>query len=182
GIVESVDNFGWLGHRPSHPELLDHLTWTFIHEDEWSFKRLIRRVVLSRTFGLSSRPEDSRAIEVDPKNRLLHRMPIRRLEAEAVRDQILAVSGRLNPTLLGPPIPVHLTEFVVGRGRPGISGPLDGDGRRSIYTAIRRNFLPTMMLTFDMPIPFSTVGRRNVTNVPVQSLALMNDRFVFEQA
>jgi len=79
-------------------------------------------------------------------------------------------------------VPVHLTEFVIGRGRPSKSGPLDGAGRRSIYTSVRRNFLPTLMLTFDTPIPFSTVGRRNVTNVPGQSLALTNDRFIFEQA
>ena len=84
--------------------------------------------------------------------------------------------------MYGPPILVHLTEFVVGRGRPGESGPLDGAGRRSIYTSVRRNFLPTMMLTFDTPIPFSTVGRRNVTNVPAQKLAMMNDKFVLEQA
>ena len=77
---------------------------------------------------------------------------------------------------------MNLTDFIVGRGRPGNSGPLDGDGRRSIYTAVLRNFLPTMMVAFDLPTPFSTVGRRNVTNVPAQSLVLMNDPFVHEQA
>jgi hypothetical protein len=69
-----------------------------------------------------------------------------------------------------------------GRGRPGTSGPLDGNGRRSIYVAVRRNFLPPMMLAFDTPIPFSTVGRRNTSNVPAQALILMNDPFVAEQA
>jgi hypothetical protein len=77
---------------------------------------------------------------------------------------------------------VHLTEFIVGRGRPDKSGPLDGDGRRSIYTGMRRNFLPTLMQTFDAPTPFSTVGKRNVTNVPAQSLALMNDPLFHQQA
>ena len=77
---------------------------------------------------------------------------------------------------------VHLTEFLVGRGRPDNGGPLDGDGRRSIYTAMRRNFLPTLMQTFDTPTPFSTVGKRNVTNVPAQSLALMNDPLFHQQA
>jgi hypothetical protein len=69
-----------------------------------------------------------------------------------------------------------------GRGRPSHSGPLDGDGRRSIYIAVRRNFLSPMMLAFDTPIPFNTVGRRNVSNVPAQALILMNDPFVVEQA
>ncbi|MFT4566666.1 MAG: hypothetical protein ACI9FN_001627, partial [Saprospiraceae bacterium] len=108
--------------------------------------------------------------------------PIRRLEAESIRDAILASSQQLDTTMYGEPVPIHLTDFMTGRGRPDISGPLDGDGRRSIYTSIRRNFLPPMMLTFDMPIPFSTFGKRNTTNVPAQSLALMNDPFVHQQA
>lgn len=79
-------------------------------------------------------------------------------------------------------MPVHLNEFVIGRGRPDQSGPLDGAGRRSVYQGVRRNFLSPTLLTFDTPTPFSTVGRRNVTNVPAQALALMNDPFFHEQA
>jgi hypothetical protein len=105
-----------------------------------------------------------------------------RVDAEVIRDSMLAISGRLDRKLYGPGIPVHLTEFIVGRGRPGESGPLDGAGRRSIYTTVRRNFLPTFLLAFDLPTPFTTVGRRNITNVPAQSLALANDPFVIEQA
>jgi hypothetical protein len=182
GIVASVDNFGMLGERPTHPELLDHLAWKFVHEDRWSTKRLVKRLVLTRTFAMSSRLGDAHTEEVDPANALLHRMPVRRLEGEVIRDALLTVSGRLNPKVGGPPIPVHLTEFLVGRGRPEQSGPLDGDGRRSIYTGMRRNFLPTFMQTFDAPTPFSTVGRRNVTNVPAQALALMNDPLFHQQA
>ena len=182
GIVATVDNFGFLGERPTHPELLDHLAWQFVHEDGWALKRLIRRLVLSNTYAMSSKPSDGQAEEVDPSNLLLHRMTVRRLEGEAIRDALLAVSGRLDPTLGGPPVPVYLTEFVVGRGRPEKSGPLDGAGRRSVYTAVRRNFLPTTMLAFDTPTPFSTVGRRNVTNVPAQSLVLMNDKLFYEQS
>ena len=182
GIVATVDNFGFLGERATHPELLDHLAWQFVHEDGWSLKRLLRRLVLTRTYAMSSHPRDLRTEELDPSNLLLHRMPVRRLEGESIRDALLAVSGRLDPTLCGPPVPVHLTEFVVGRGRPEKSGPLDGAGRRSLYTSVRRNFLPTMMLTFDTPTPFSTVGRRNVTNVPAQALVLMNDQLFHEQA
>jgi hypothetical protein len=99
-----------------------------------------------------------------------------------IRDSALAISGRLDRTVGGKPVPVYLSEFVVGRGKPRRSGPLDGAGRRSIYTTVRRNFLPTLMLAFDFPTPFSTVGKRDVTNVPAQSLALMNDPFLFEQA
>ena len=182
GIVATVDNFGALGERPSHPELLDHLAWQFVHKDAWSIQKLIRRLVLTQTFAMSSRAIDRKAEEKDPNNVLLHRMSVRRLEGEAIRDATLTVSGRLNPMVGGPPVPLYLTEFLVGRGRPDKSGPLDGNGRRSLYATLHRNFLPTLMQTFDAPTPFSTVGKRNVTNVPAQSLALMNDEFFHQQA
>ncbi len=182
GIVATVDNFGYLGERPSHPELLDTLAWDFMHRHAWSMKALIRRLVLSRSFAMSSQPAGTDDERADPNNVWLHRMPIRRLEAEVIRDALLAVSGRLDPTLLGRPVPVQHTEFVVGRGRPDESGPLDGAGRRTVYIASRRNFLPTLLTTFDFPTPFTTVGRRNVTNVPAQSLAMMNDPLVAQQA
>jgi hypothetical protein len=143
---------------------------------------LIREIVLSRTYQMSSQPADAAAEQADPDNLLIHRMNVRRLEGEAIRDAILAVSGRLDPKAGGPSITVHLNEFMEGRGRPSRSGPLDGEGRRSIYIAIRRNFLSPMMLAFDTPIPFNAVGRRNVSNVPAQALILMNDPFVVEQA
>ncbi len=180
GIVATVDNFGKLGNQPTHPELLDYLANRFADEG-WSIKQLIRTLVNSNTYRMSSHTTAD-AREVDPNNLLLHRMRIRRLEPEAIRDGILAVSGRLDRKMYGAGIPVHLTRFMEGRGRPGASGLLDGDGRRSLYIALRRNFLPPMMLAFDMPVPFSTFGRRNVTNVPAQSLTLMNDAFVVAQA
>jgi hypothetical protein len=180
GIVASVDNFGVLGERPTHPELLDYLTAQFIDEG-WSIKRLIRFIVLSRTYQMASTANAS-ADAADPANLLLHKMRIRRLEGEAIRDALLAVSGSLDRTLYGPSVPVHLTPFMQGRGRPAQSGPLDGAGRRSIYGAVRRNFLSPMMLAFDTPAPFNTVGRRNVSNVPAQALILMNDPFVVQQA
>jgi hypothetical protein len=180
GIVPTTDNLGVLGEPPSDIALLDELAFRFRAEG-WSLKRLIREIVLSRTYGMSSRP-DPKADAIDPDNRLLHRMPIRRLQGEPIRDAILAVSGRLDERMFGPSVPVHLTPFMEGRGRPGHSGPLDGDGRRSLYLAIRRNFLAPMMLAFDAPIPFNAVGRRNVSNVPAQALILMNNPFVVEQA
>ncbi|HZL87066.1 MAG TPA: PSD1 and planctomycete cytochrome C domain-containing protein [Pirellulaceae bacterium] len=201
GIVASTDNFGVLGERPTHPELLDYLANQLMH-DGWSVKRMIRSIALSSTYqqastqnplppgegGLRSKPGEgsptlSAAAEVaDSQNLLFHRANVKRLEGEAIRDAILAISGRLDRKQFGPSVPVHLTPFMQGRGRPAASGPLDGDGRRSIYIAVRRNFLPPMMLAFDTPVPFSTVGRRNVSNVPAQALILMNDPFVVEQA
>jgi hypothetical protein len=180
GIVPSVDNFGVLGQQPTHPELLDHLATQFM-QDGWSLKRLIRSIVLSDTYRQGSGVR-ARESELDPENQLFHRQNLRRLEGEAIRDAILRVSGSLDDTMYGPSVPVHLTPFMQGRGRPSQSGPLDGAGRRSIYTAVRRNFLPPMMLAFDTPIPFTTIGRRNVSNVPAQALILMNDPFVADQA
>ena len=182
GIVATVDNFGWLGERPTHPELLDHLAAQFVMEDGWSVKRMVRRLVLSDAFGRASVAADAETEGKDPMNVWWHRMPVRRLEGEAIRDALLVVSGRLDRTVGGVPVPVHLTDFIVGRGRPGVSGPLDGGGRRSIYTAVRRNFLSGMMLAFDYPVPFSAVGRRNVTNVPAQALVMLNDPMVRQQA
>ena len=79
-----------------------------------------------------------------------------------VRDAMLFLSGHLDPAMFGPPVPIHLTEFMEGRGRPGSSGPLDGEGRRSIYLEVRRNFIPAMMRTFDTPVPFTTIGKRKI--------------------
>ena len=109
-------------------------------------------------------------------------MPLKRLEGEAIRDALLSISGRIDPKMFGPSVPVHLTNFMDGRGKPRINGPLDGDGRRSIYIQVRRNFLSPMMLAYDTPSPFSTMGRRNVSNVPAQALIMMNDPFVIQQA
>jgi hypothetical protein len=196
GLVASVDNFGVLGEAPTHPELLDYLADRFV-KDGWSIKRLIRALVLTSAYQMSSAPPSpyplppqggegrvggvEEAEQHDPQNLLLHRMRVRRLEGEAIRDAILAVSGRLNERMYGPSVPVHLTPFLDGRGRP-TTGPLDSDGRRSLYLAVRRNFLSPFLLTFDTPIPFSTVGRRTVSNVPAQALILMNDPFVHQQA
>jgi hypothetical protein len=179
GIVPSVDNFGVLGSEPSHPALLDHLAAEFMKQG-WSVKRAIRAMVLSATYQMASTAEPA-ADQADPDDRWLHRMPVRRLEAETIRDAILAVSGRLDAAMGGPSVPIFLTSFMEGRGRPD-SGPLDGGGRRSLYLSIRRNFLSPMMMAFDAPTPFNAMGRRTVSNVPAQALILMNDPFVVEEA
>ena len=178
GLVRTVDDFGHVGEQPSHPELLDHLARQFV-EEGWSVKRLIRSIVLSRTFQLSNQPPaDGR--EIDPLNRLLRHYPARRLEAEAVRDSILAASGRLDRTLFGLSVqPYREKEYADRRLFPG---PLDGNGRRSIY--IKNNLMeaPKFLGAFNLPGGKVAQGRRDVTNVPAQALALLNDPFVLQQA
>jgi cytochrome c553 len=182
GLVTTPDDFGNMGQPPTHPELLDFLTAEFVRNG-WSIKRLHRQMLLSQTYQMLSQDADeARTAQIDPQNRLWHRMNLRRLESEAIRDAILAASGRLDHALYGRSIIPHLTAFMIGRGRPGNSGPLDGDGRRSVYLGVRRNFLTPMLLAFDSPIPFSTIGRRSVSNVPAQALTLMNNPFVVQQA
>ena len=180
GIVPSVDNFGVLGSKPTHPELLDYLANEFSNEN-WSIKLMMRRIVLSQTYRMSS-TNDVDGAAADPGNDLLYKFRIRRLQGETIRDSILAVSGELDETMYGPSVPIHLTEFMQGRGRPGKSGPLNGNGRRSLYIEVRRNFLSPMMLAFDTPIPFNAIGKRNNSNVPAQALILMNDPLVIDQA
>lgn len=180
GIVRSVDDFGVMGQPPSHPALLDYLATEFIRRG-WSIKKLHRLMVLSSTYRMASAPCEQ-AGQSDPQNRLLSHMPVRRLEAEAIRDSLLAISGRLDRTIGGPSILPHLTPFMNGRGKPATSGPADGNGRRSIYISVRRNFLTPMLTVFDYPVPFSTVGRRNVSHVPAQALLMMNNPLVAEQA
>jgi len=182
GIVATTDDFGLLGESPTHPELLDYLAARFRDDLDWSVKSLIREIVLSRTYRMACAPLSDRARAVDPDNRLLSVRTPKRLDGEALRDAILAVSGELDPTMYGPPVPVHLTRFMTGRGRPGKSGPVDGNGRRSVYLEVRRNFLNPMMQTFDAPVPHSTMGKRNESNVPAQSLILLNAPFVTGQA
>ena len=180
GLVRTVDNFGRLGDPPSHPRLLDHLARGFV-DDGHSIKRLVRRLVLSRAYRMRSRAS-ARAAESDPTNRLLQHANLRRLDAEAIRDAMLSISGRLDPTMYGPSVPVHyaarrgLTE-----GDPD-NGPVDGDGRRSIYQEIRRNAHNPFLEVFDLPKPATTRGQRDTTNVPAQSLALLNSPFVIGQA
>lgn len=180
GLVGTPDNFGRLGEAPTHPELLDFLASRFI-ESGWSIKELHRLMLVSSTYRQSSLPA-AEALEIDPENMLLHHIPARRLEAECIRDAMLAVAGNLDPTLYGPSIPVHLTEFDEGEDLPPVSGPLDGAGRRSIYLEVRRNHLTALLLTFDFPKPFTTVGERVSSQVPAQALALMNNELVALQA
>lgn len=179
GLVASCDNFGVLGDSPSHPELLDFLAEDFA-AGGWSSKRSIREIVRTQTYALRSEPRRE-ALAVDPTNRLLHTARVRRLEGEVIRDAALQLAGWLDRRIGGPPVPIHLSESMTGRGRPAESGPLDGEGRRSLYIAVRRNFLSPTMLAFDTPMPATSTGRRNVSNVPAQALVMLNHP-LFQQA
>ncbi len=179
GIVASTDDFGRMGEQPSHPDLLDHLASRFVASG-WSVKDLHRSIVLSSTYRTSS-VESSATTEGDPSNRFLSHFPVRRLEAEAIRDSVLAVADSLDSAVGGPSVPPHISEYQDGRGKPQ-SGPLDGQGRRSVYTQVRRNFLPPLFLAFDYPLPISAEGRRGVSAVASQALLMLNNQFVAEQA
>ncbi|MBI2946275.1 MAG: DUF1553 domain-containing protein [Verrucomicrobia bacterium] len=178
GLVRTVDDFGQLGDKPSHPELLDYLAGQFMRED-WSVKRLIRSIVLARTFQLSARPTLATR-EIDPQNRLLQHYPARRMEAEAIRDCILAVSGRLNPAMHG--LSVQPYREKENADRRLFAGPLDGLGRRSVYVKVNLMETPKFLSAFNIAGGKMCQGRRDTANVPAQSLALLNDPFVLQQA
>lgn len=178
GLVRTVDDFGHVGELPSHPELLDYLAARFV-EDGWSIKKMLRLLVSSATFRQSSAAIDAARL-VDPDNRLLHHYPARRLEAEAIRDSILAVSGRLDPALYGPSI--HPFRDKPNADRRLFPGPLDGAGRRSIYLKVNLMEAHPFLAAFNSPGGKVTQGRRDTSNVPAQALALLNDPFVLQQA
>ena len=161
GLVSTPDSFGKMGEPPSHPELLDFLAAKFT-QDGWSTKKMVRYLVLTRAWQLSSEPSPA-AQEKDAPNVWLSHARVRRLEAESIRDSILALSGRLDTTMFGPSVAAN-------------------QPRRSIYLSVRRTALNPFLTTFDAPRPFSTLGRRDSTNVPAQSLALLNDPFVADAA
>jgi mono/diheme cytochrome c family protein len=179
GLVETVDNFGALGERPTHPELLDHLAIRFMDEG-WSMKRLIKSVVLSRTYRLDSRHDEAN-YAVDPQNKLLWRMAPRRIDAEALRDAMLAVSGQLD---LSRPVGSPVMELASGEiGRKLKLDPIQRpSNHRSVYLPILRGVVPEMLSVFDLADPNLVVGQREVTTVATQALFMMNSPFVVEQA
>lgn len=191
GLVATPGDFGMLGERPSHPELLDWLADDFI-ERGWKLKPLVREIVLSTAYRQSSaRREELDA--VDPDNRLLGRMSVRRLQAEGIRDSLLATSGRLSLKMFGPAVPVtpdEVGQIVVGvdtrdsAGRPtGKVVPLGEDEfRRSIYVQVRRSRPLSMLEPFDAPLMTPNCELRASSTVAPQSLLMMNSAFVVEQS
>lgn len=186
GLVRTVDNFGTNGEPPSHPELLDHLAITFM-DGGWSLKALIKEIVMSATYRQGSgggAVESARTSEMDPDNRLLSRANARRLDAEVIRDSMLAVSGTLNvprrqASLVNelPSASVSLVSF-----NEKLPADLDGSRHRSIYLPVMRDRLPDVLEQFDLANPNIVSGARDITNVPLQALYLLNGSFVREQA
>lgn len=164
GLVGTPSNFGSLGERPSHPELLDHLASTFM-AGGWSLKKLHREILLSATYQLSSR-HDERNSTADGDNRLLWRMNRRRLEVEPWRDAMLAVAGNLDPKAGGPPA--------------DLSSP--DNHRRTLYGSVSRHNLDPVLRLFDFPDPNLTADRRPETSVPLQQLFVLNSEFMARQA
>jgi mono/diheme cytochrome c family protein len=190
GIVATPGDFGTLGERPTHPELLDFLAGELMRN--WSLKRLHRLIVTSAAYRQSSRG-DARGWTVDPDARLLWRMPLRRLEAETVRDAMLAVAGRINRRPFGPPVPVtpdSSGQIVLGldtrdgagrpRGAPGLVG--EDFYRRSVYVQVRRSMTLSVLETFDAPVLSPSCERRTFSTVAPQSLFLMNSDFMVRTA
>jgi hypothetical protein len=179
GLVPTVDNFGAMSEPCSHPELLDHLAVRFT-EDGWSIKRMIRMLVLTRTYALSSDFAQA-AHDADAENLLLWRHSPRRLQAEAIRDAMLAVSGRLDPTPLRGWLVKPDPQTAKQKKKNG-PAPVPEHNHRSVYLPVVREHIHEMMHVFDFADPSLVFGRREITTVPTQALFLMNSPFVLEQA
>ena len=185
GIVPTPDDFGKTGIAPTHPQLLDWLAAEFVQHG-WSMKHLHRLIMTSRAYQMSSRAENDRAVLIDPANELLWRQNLRRLEAESIRDSILAVSGRLNLKAGGPSFYPKLEQSVLAtQSRPGNgwgnSTPDERD-RRSVYMFVKRTLPVPLMEALDAPNSAFPAGERAVTTVAPQALMLLNGRFAQEQA
>jgi hypothetical protein len=182
GIVGTPSDFGVMGERPSHKELLDYLAARFV-EDGWSIKKMHRLILLSNTYAQSS-AHRADAAEIDPANKLFWKFERRRLEGEVIRDSILHVSGLLNLKMAGrgifPPLPAAIS-------MPGSrylnwepeKDPAEAN-RRSVYVFVKRNLRYPMFESFDFPDTHESCARRYATVTPTQSLALMNDDLVLE--
>ncbi len=180
GIVSSPDNFGTTGAAPSNPALLDYLAIRFM-DDGWSTKKLIKSLVTTDAYRLST-TFDAKNLEIDPDNAFLWRMTPGRLDAEVIRDSLLAVSGNLERSpSKGSPIHANGEGYAIPRGR-GLFGPPQEDPHRSVYLAIIRDNVPESLSLFDAADPNLIVGDRANTTVPAQALFLMNNPFVIKQA
>ena len=186
GIVGTPSNFGANGVRPTHPELLDWLAHQFV-ESGWSVKAMHRLLLRSATYRQSSSSFSKRASEIDPANAMLSRMPRRRLEGEVIRDSILAVSGRLNPSMGGPGVyprlPDAMRDQMYVKNWPAWE-PSDGPDsrRRSVYVFQRRQLALPLLELLDAPVPQTSMDRREKSTTAIQSLALLNGRLVTEES
>jgi hypothetical protein len=180
GIVQTTENFGALGDRPSHPRLLDWLASTLL-ENGWSTKRLHRLIVHSNTYQQSSSHTlESLAADIDPANELLWKFPQLRLEAEQIHDSILAVCGELDPTLCGKTVPLRNRQFVFNH--TSVDHTKYDSHRRAIYLPVIRNNLYATFEQFDFPDPTMPTGNRGSTIVAPQALLIMNSEMVLDAA
>jgi hypothetical protein len=178
GLVPTPDNLGAAGRPPSHPELFDTLAVDFIN-DGWSIKRLIRRIVLSRAYGLDS-AHDSQNFATDPDNALVWRMSKRRLDAEALRDSLLFVAARLAKE---PPVGSAVARVGEGLALFLRTDGLDASDRhRSVYLPIVRDQVLESLALFDFADPSLVTGERATTTGPSQALYFLNGPFVIRQA
>ncbi len=192
GIVRSVDYFGLPAEPPTHPELLDYLARRFA-TDGWSQRRLIRSMVLGRAYRMSSQA-DPQSVAVDPDNRLFWRMNRRRLDAEALRDSLLVVSGKLLESRGGPALPLEYPENTDNLEKNGLNPPSFQSGKfRPEQEFERTVYLPVMRSTpqagsgelrnvFDFAQPAEFVGQRAITAVPTQALFLLNSTMMKDRA
>ena len=183
GIVGTPSDFGVMGERPSHKELLDWLTTKFTTVDGWSLKKLHKRILLSATYQQSSNSR-AEAAKIDPDNKLLWKYSRRRLEGETIRDSMLAASGMLNTKMGGPGVFPPLPDGALPKGYQlwKASAESDENNRRSVYIFVRRNLRYPMFQSFDMPDTHESCARRQTTVTPDQALELMNGKLVHEWA
>lgn len=171
GIVASADNFGISGSAPSHPELLDWLAGKFVQSD-WSVRHVVRQIVLTTTYRQSSLADELR-LKLDPDGRRLSRFPVRRLDAEAIRDSLLAASGDLDERMFGPYVPTSRA----GSGETIVPEDNPGAHRRSIYLQQKRTQVHSLLQVFDAPSIVFNSTRRARSTMPLQSLSLLNSEF-----
>ena len=185
GLVRTPSDFGILGLEPTHPELLDWLAHWFVHEADWSLKKLHALIIRSQTYRMSKAMRPA-AAEQDPRNLLLWRFPYRRLQVEALRDSMLAVSGQLNRKMHGPGTYLHIPKAALEghADKTKIWKPFDEReaSRRTIYAVVKRSLLVPMLEVLDLCDTTRSTETRNITSVPTQALTLFNGDFVNRQA
>jgi Protein of unknown function (DUF1553)/Protein of unknown function (DUF1549) len=182
GLVPTPENFGTSGEPPTHPELLEWLSSEFL-SNGWRIKPLIRLILCSTTYQQASHyTAENPGTRTDPGNQLLWRMRLRRLDAEAIRDDILAASGRFDPSMGGPPISLQArSDGMVVVDERHLARPADAT-RRSVYLLTRRAYNLSLLTVFDEPLVAVNCPCRDASAVPLQSLTMLNDAFVSEQA
>ena len=185
GLVATSSDFGQMGARPTHPELLDWLAHWFVNDAKWSLKELHRLILLSETYRQDSSYKEAPAL-VDPENKLLWRFPYKRLDIESIRDSMLSVSGNLNKAMQGPgvflPVPDVVIEAHTDKQAAWKAESGSAINRRTIYAFVKRTLTLPLLETFDFCDTTQSSEKRSSTNVAPQALTLFNSEFVNHQA